>query len=328
MKVICFGVREVEAPIFERLNKDFNYELTLKSEALNEDNVEITKGFDAVICRASDKVNTNVLEKIKSYNIKYVLTRTAGFDHMDVNKGHDLGIQMARVPSYSPSAISEVAFTMALSLSRNIAHFSYKAKNYDFTFDSFGFSQEQKNSVVGIVGTGKIGFTTAKMFAGMNAKVLGYDPYPNENAKEILEYVSLDELLAKSDIVVFHMPYIKGQNDKFINKELISKMKDGAILINASRGQIQDQEALLEAVKSNKLRGIGIDVFWNEKTYLGKKLNEIEDDTFKQLLDLYPRVLVTPHIGSYTDEAVANMVEITYNNLKELCETCDCKNKI
>lgn len=329
MKVICFGVRDVEKPIFEKYNQNYNYELELRSESLTPENVDIIKGYDAVICRASDKVNREVLTKAKEFGIDYVLTRTVGYDHMDLEAIHELNIKSARVPSYSPTAISELAVSMALTLSRRSLYFASKAAaEYDYKILPEGFAREMKNSVVGIIGTGKIGLESAKMFKGLGAKVLGFDPYPNPNANGIIEYVSLDELLNQSDIVSLHMPYIKGVNDKMINDEFIAKMKDGAILVNTARGQLQDESAILRALKSGKLYAAALDVFYSEKLYFGKKLTEIEDPVIKELVNMFPKVMTTPHIGSYTDEAVANMVEISYQNLKELSSNIECKNKL
>ncbi len=329
MKVACFGVRKVEKPIFEKYNEKFNYELSLHNESLSMDTINMIKGQDAIICRASDKLTKEVLDEIKKEGIDYVLTRTVGIDHIDVAYAKELGFKMARVPSYSPTAIAEVAISMAMMLYRKTLHFSVKALTYDFSFDDFGFAKELKNSTVGILGTGKIGYETAKMFKGLGAKVIGYDPYPNEKANEVLEYKStMDEVLKESDIISLHIPFIKGENEKMVNAEFINKMKDGSVIINASRGQIQDDEAILNAIKSNKLSGAGLDVLYDEKKYFGKKLSDIGDPVVNELISMYPRVLVTPHIGSYTDEAVANMVEISYKNLKEWIETKDCKNKI
>ncbi|VEU78308.1 NAD(P)-dependent oxidoreductase [Mycoplasmopsis columbinasalis] len=329
MKVICFGVRAVEKPIFEKFNKNFGYELELRSESLSAENVDILKGFDAVICRASDKIDAQVVARAKELGVKFILTRTVGFDHMDVEALHAHNILSARVPSYSPTAISELAVSMALTLSRKSIYFAAKAAaNLDYTITPHGFAKEIKNSVVGIIGTGKIGFEAAKMFRGLGATVVGYDPYPNDKAKTVLTYLPLDELLAKADIISVHVPYIKGQNDKFINAEFLSKMKQGSILVNTARGQLQDEAAILAAVKSGKLAGVGLDVFNNEKQFFGKKLDAINDPVIEELISLFPTVMTSPHIGSYTDEAVANMVEISYQNLKELANGQECKNKL
>lgn len=327
MKVICFGVREVEKPIFIKFNK-YNYDLTLTNESLSFENVKLVDNHDAIIVRASDKIDKSVLDYVKNKNIKYLLTRTVGYDHIDIEYGNALGIKMARVPSYSPTAISELAVSMAISLSRRLEHFSYKTKELNLVIDSEGFSKEIKNSIVGIIGTGKIGFETAKMFKGLGAKVLGYDVYENDLAKNILEYKTLDELLANSDIVSIHIPYLKGKNDNFINDEFVSKMKNNSILINCARGQLQDEQAILKGLESNKLYGVGLDVLNNEKNYFNKKINSITDEIISKLINLYPRVLITPHIGSYTDEAVANMVEYSFDNLEEYIKTNECKNKI
>lgn len=328
IKVICFGVRKVEEPIFHKFNK-YNYELELRSDSLNEQTVDSVKGFDAIITRASDKVNATVVEKIHSFGIKYILARIVGTDHMDLNKMKELGIKSARVPSYSPTAIAELAFSLGVMLNRKSLHFAHKGNNKDFTVDPFGFAKEFKNSTVGIIGTGKIGYWTAHFFRSIGAKVYGFDPFPNEKAKEVLEYTSLDELLQKSDLISFHIPYIKGQNDKMINKEFISKMKDNAILINTARGQIQDEEALLWALESNKLSAIATDVFNNEtEIFFKKHESDLPNNTIQKLMSFYPRFVATPHIGSYTDEAVANMVEQSFDNLNEFLTSGDCKNKV
>nr|WP_307909597.1 NAD(P)-dependent oxidoreductase [Mycoplasmopsis bovis] len=175
---------------------------------------------------------------------------------------------MARVPSYSPTAIAELAFSYAHQLSRRSLHFGYKAHKKDFTVDDFGFAKELRSSTVLIMGTGKIGYESAKMFKSFGAKVLGYDLMPNKALTDVIEYVSLDEGLKQADIVTLHMPYIKGQNDKLVNAELLSKMKDGAILVNTSRGQIQDEKAILDAVKSGKLAGACYWCFQQRKSIL------------------------------------------------------------
>ena len=328
MKVICFGVRGVEKPIFEKYNKRFNYELDLRSESLSIETIELIEGKDAIICRASDKCNKEIIDKIKKAGTKYLLTRTVGIDHIDVVYAKQNGLCLARVPSYSPTAIAEVSLAMAMSLSRRTAHFSFNTYCGNFKIDEQGFAKEIKNCTVGIIGVGKIGIESAKMFKSLGAHVIGYDPYINDSYKTIIDYKELDEVLRLSDIVSVHIPYIKGQNEQMINSDFINKMKDGAILINVSRGMIQNDKDILDAIKSNKLYGVGLDVLQHEEEFFNQQHKEIKNPIVKELISLYPRVLVTPHIGSYTDEAVANMVEISFENLKEYIDTNDCKNKI
>jgi D-lactate dehydrogenase len=125
----------------------------------------------------------------------------------------------------------------------------------------------------------------------------------------------LDELLKESDIVSLHVPYFPGKNDKMVDKNFINKMKNGAILINTARGELQDNEAILEALQEEKLAGFGTDVFANEQSLFFKEFKPWEtlpDPTVQMLVDMYPRVLVTPHVGSNTDEALSNMIETSY----------------
>ena len=189
------------------------------------------------------------------------------------------------------------------------------------------FSKEIRNCTVGVVGIGRIGLTTATLFKGLGANVLAYDAFPKEGVDHICTQVELDELLAKSDVISIHAPYIPA-NGKVITKEFISKMKPGAILVNTARGELQDVDAIIEAIESGHLAGAGLDVLENESQFFFKDLRgqDISDPAVKKLVDLYPKVLLTPHMGSYTDEAVENMVETSFNNLKDYLETGECSN--
>jgi D-lactate dehydrogenase len=231
----------------------------------------------------------------------------------------DFDMYVARVPSYSPNAIAELSLTLAMSLLRHTAYTTNKTSKKDFTVDSVMFSKEIRNCKVGIIGTGKIGLTEAQLFSGLGAEVLGYDIYQSEEAKQVVTFVELDELLRESDIVSLHVPYFPGKNDKMVNDEFISKMKNGAIFINTARGELQDNEAIQKALRSHKLEGFATDVFANEQEIFFQQFNDGKklDPTIQALIDLYPRVLVTPHIGSNTDEALTNMIETSFENLHE-----------
>lgn len=330
LKIACYGVRPNEVPSFEKYNK-YGYDLVLIEELLTHDNIETAKGCDAVMLRGNCVADRQNLEKLKEYGIDLVFTRTVGFNHIDLNVTKELGQRVARVPAYSPNSVAELSVTLAMMLLRHTAHTVNKTSNYDFRVDPIMFSKEIRNCKVGIIGTGKIGLTEAKLFKGLGADVLGYDIYQSEDAKKVLKFVELEELLNESDIVSIHVPYIKGQNDKMINDDFISKMKDGAILINTARGEVQDNEAILRALKSNKLDGFGTDVFANETAFFFKKFNsgdEISDKLVRELVDMYPRVLVTPHVGSNTDEALKNMIEITLDNFNDILTTGETVNEV
>ena len=329
-KVTCYGVRKNEVEFFHKLNK-YGYELNLVENLMSKENVEEAKGSDAVIIRGVCSANAENLETLSSYGIKYVFTRAAGINNIDLKTAEKLGIKVARVPGYSPNAIAELSLTLAMMLLRHTAYTVERTAKYDFRVTPTMFSKEIRNCKVGIIGVGKIGLTEAKLFKGLGAEVLGYDVYQSDEDKEIVKFIELDELLSESDIVSLHMPYIAGQNDKFVNTEFISKMKTGAILINTARGELQSNEAVLDALKSNKLGGYGTDVFDNESKLFFKNHengDQIHDQVVRQIIDFYPKVLVTPHIGSNTDEALSNMIETSFDNLNEILTTGKCKNSV
>ncbi|MEF2291773.1 MULTISPECIES: 2-hydroxyacid dehydrogenase [Virgibacillus] len=318
-KIVCYGVRENETAFFHKLNL-YQFQLKLIKPLLTHENIETAEGADGVLLRANCTADRKNLKKLQEYGVKYVFTRTVGYNHIDLEAAKDYNIYVARVPSYSPNAIAELALTLAMSLLRHTAYTTAKTANKDFTVDPVMFSKEVRNCKVGIIGTGKIGLTEAKLFKGLGATVLGYDIYQSEAAKRVVTFKELDELLKESDIVSIHVPYLPGENEKMINKSFISKMKDGAILINTARGELQDNEAILEALLTKKMEGFATDVFANEKEIFFQKFtnNDELDPTVKGLIELYPRVLITPHIGSNTDEALKNMIETSYQNFYDV----------
>lgn len=330
MKVLCYGVRDVEKPFFEELNKEYNFELTLVGEYLNSvESAKLAMNHDAVILRGNCFATKEVLDMYKEYGVKYVLTRTVGINHIDIEYARSLGMKMAYVPFYSPNAIAELALTQAMMLVRNMAYTANMSSNKKFKVTNQMFSSEIRNLTVGIIGLGRIGFTAAKLFKGLGAKVLGYDVFKKDGVEEVLDQVSLDDLIKNSDVISLHVPYIK-ENGVLVTKEFLSKMKKGSILINTSRGENVDTYALIEALKSNHLSGAGLDTINDEAKVFFKDFDQSEKlpSPFEELTNMYPRVLISPHIGSFTDEAVKNMIETSYENLDEFIKTGDCKNKI
>lgn len=329
IKLVCFGVRETEVEFFHKLNK-YGYDLKLVEKGLNHENVKEAIGAEAIMVRGNCMADRQNLELLSKHGLKYVLTRTVGFNHVDLEAVKELGLKSARVPGYSPNAISELAVTLAMMLLRHTAYTVNRTKDKDFTIDATMFSKEIRNCTVGIIGAGRIGLTTAKLFKGLGAKVLAYDVFQSDAAKEVVEFVSQDELLNRSDVVSVHMPFIKDVNHHFINDDFISKMKDNSILINTARGELQDLDAIIRGLESGKLGGFGVDTFEGESDIFFKNLNgqDIKDKNIEKLIGMFPKVLITPHMGSYTDEALTNMISISYDNMNDYLTENECKNAI
>jgi len=330
IKILCYGVREVELPFFLAAAKKYNLEIECVKEYLNtEETARMAKGFDGVLVRGNCFVNEQNLNIYKELGIRYVFTRSVGVDHIDIPYAKKLGFKLAYAPVYSPNAIAELAVNLALMLARHTAYMVERSSRKNFVVDSYMFSKEIRNCTVGVIGLGRIGMVVAQLFKGFGASVVGQDLFKKEGVDHILRQVELDELLAVSDIISIHAPYIK-ENGRVVTKEFIAKMKKGAILVNAGRGELQDLDALIEAVESGHIAGLALDVLEDESEIFFKdfKGGPLPRESWEKLVALYPRVLITPHAGAYTDEAVKNMVELSFENFIEYETTGDCKNKI
>ncbi|TWS95241.1 NAD(P)-dependent oxidoreductase [Streptococcus sp. sy018] len=330
MKIVCYGVRPIEEPYFHQLNR-YNFELKLVSDFLSPANVTEAKGCDAVLVRGMCQCDAATLKPIADYGIKYLFTRSVGYNHIDMDLAKALKLMVARVPNYSPYAVAELALTLALQLFRHTNLATTQVAQGDFKVYPSLFSKELHRSTVGIVGMGKIGATEASLYKGLGAKVLGYDPYPSDMAKQFADFVELDELLAQSDIVSLHVPYFPGENDQMVDANFLGKMKKSAILINTARGELIDHEALLAALDSGQLESYGTDVVIDEPNTMGQvfpDISEIPDPINQELLKRYPRVLITPHMGAYTEPALEDMISISFQNFHEAFTTGQTENQI
>lgn len=328
MKIVCYGVRPIEEPYFEKLNK-YHFDLKLVADFLTDDNVDEAEGMDAVLIRGNCAASAKNLQKFADYGIKYVFTRSVGFNHIDLKAAKELGIQIARVPNYSPYAVAELAMTLGMQLFRHVNIAVADSFNGDFTVKPALFSREIHTSTVGIIGAGKIGMTEAELYKGMGAKVLAYDPYPKDF--DVVEFVDLDELLAKSDIVSIHVPYFPGSNDNMINADTFKKMKKSAVFVNTARGEIVDTKAAIDAIKNEEIAGYAADVVIDEKQIMNHQfssLNDLPNNEVKELVSLYPKVIVTPHMGSFTEPALEDMISISFDNFEETFKTGTNKNVI
>lgn len=327
MKVLAYCVRPDEMSSFDKFTKQYNHEVTILKESFSPQNANLAEGYDAVSILGNCTANKEAIEIIAKLGVKYISTRSAGYNNIDLAAAKENGIRVSNVPAYSPNAVGEFTVGVTLCLARNFKQAFNRVDSQDFSLGGLiGF--ELRNKTVGFIGTGRIGQTAIQAFSGFGCKMIGYDLYPNDNAGKYLEYKSLDEVLRESDIISLHCP-LTDDNFHLINNESIEKMKDGVILVNTSRGQLMDAKALIEGLKSGKIAGVATDVYEHEYGIFhhNHQNNIIADETLLTLKS-FPNVLVTPHYGFYTDEAVSNMVEISLNNLFDFETTNECKNKL
>ena len=290
MKILFFDTKSYDKESFEK--QALNYpgiEIEYLKTDLAPKTAPLAKGYDAVCAFVSSDVGTQTMEVLHQAGVKLVLMRCAGFNNVDLEKAKEYGIKVMRVPGYSPEAVAEHAMTLALSVNRRIHKAYVKVRENDFSLGGLmGFNFYQKTA--GIVGTGKIGAAMARICRGFGMKVIAYDVYENPSLKDFVTYVSLDELLAQSDLISLHCP-LMDSTYHLINKDTIAKMKDGVILVNTSRGGL---------VKTNDL--------------IEDRSDEIlEHSTTARLLS-FPNVMITSHQGFFTQEALEAISRTTLDN--------------
>ena len=330
MKLALFNLREDERPFVDAWLKEHpDVEVDLHEGELQLETKHLIDGKQGIVMFQNRPFAKEVYDYAKEQGVKVIANRMAGFDIHDIKYMRELGISMTNVPRYSPNAIAEHVVTTVLYISRNIKKILNNVEKHDFTWNKNIISRELRTLTVGVLGTGNIGRQSATLFKGLGCRVIGYDLYPSDAAREVLEYVdSIDELLAQSDVVTIHVPATK-EYTHMVNDEFFSKMKDGAIFANAARGVLVDTKAVIRALDSGKLLGASLDVYENEGNYVPKDFSnkEFDDKVMQELIDR-DDIIYTPHTAFYTETAVKNLVEGALNAATEVISSGDSPNAV
>ena len=317
MRVALFSTQTYDQEYFEKINSEFGHELVYFKPSLNGQTVSLCKGFPAICTFVNDQLKAEVLQQLFDNGVKIVALRCAGFNQVDLPKAAELGIQIVRVPAYSPQSVAEHAVALIMTLNRKTHKAYNRVREGNFSLDKLtGFDVFGKT--VGVIGTGKIGAAFCRIMIGFGCKVIAFDPFPDENLKKTgVNYVLSDTLFKESDIISLHCP-LTPQTHHIINKSSIKMMKEQVMLINTSRGGLVDTKAVIKALKSKKIAYLGIDVYEQEENLFFKDLSEtvIEDDTIMRLMT-FPNVLITAHQAFFTDNALNQIAHTTLQNLKD-----------
>ena len=283
-------------------------------EALGIDTVCLAQSSKLICAFVNDRLDAPVLQALAGCGVEAVMLRCAGFDHVDLSCARQLNIRVARVPVYSPQAVSEHAIALLMTLNRRI-HLAYnRVRNGNFLLNGLE-GTNINGKTVGIVGLGHIGLSVAKIFKGFGAHVIGTDVVTNPQFQHYGEQVDLATILTRSDIISLHCPLTE-QTHHLINSRSLAQTKKGVIIINTSRGGLIDVAAVIDALKSGHLGGLALDVYENEKRifFNDHSLHSIKDDQFVRLVN-FPNVLVTGHQAFLTDTALENIAETTLDNV-------------
>jgi len=318
MKTAVFSTKPYDERSLTSANAEGRHDFLFLEDRLNPRNAPLAGGCEAVCAFVNDDLGAATLQVLESLGIRKIVLRCAGFNQIDLKAATELGLDVRRVPAYSPYAVAEFAIGMILALNRKYHRAFNRVREGNFSIDGLlGF--DLQGSTVGIVGTGKIGVLTAKPLAAMGCRILGFDPFVNpEFVANGGTYVSLEELFRESNIVSLHCP-LTPTSHHLINAESIATMKRGVMIINTSRGALVNAQALVDALKSGQVGALGLDVYEQEADLFFEDLsNEIIQDDVLQRLISFPNVLVTSHQAYFTETAVKNIAETTVQNLDDL----------
>jgi D-lactate dehydrogenase len=312
--ITVFSTKSYDRTFLDAANTA-GHHLTYLDTRLSPETAVLAKGAQAVCVFVNDQVNEAVLKELRKLGVGLVALRAAGYNNVDLPAAKRLGVEIARVPAYSPEAVAEHAVALMLSLDRHIHQAYARVRQGNFALGGLlGFNLHGRT--VGVIGTGRIGTAVVRIMTGFGCNVLAYDVEPNPVCQGIgARYVPLAELFAQSDIITLHCPLTPATRH-MIDAQSIAQMKTGVMLINTSRGAIVDTPAVVAAIKNGKIGHLGLDVYEEEATLFFEDESEkvICDDVFERLLT-FPNVLITGHQAFFTHEALTAIAETTLANV-------------
>jgi D-lactate dehydrogenase len=315
MKTLFYSTKNFERPYLEAANPEKEDVVFIK-DALSLQTADKANGFDIISIFTGDDASASVIEELDKNKVRFIITRAAGYDNIDLRKANELGIAVANVPEYSPYAIAEHAVALLLALNRKIIIGDKRVHQQNFTIDNLvGFDLHSKT--IGIIGVGRIGSVFVKIMSGFGCRLLGYDIREDKELKEKygLEYVDLPTLCREANIISIHTG-LTPKTKYIINKKMIGLMQHGVMLINTGRGGCVNTADVLEELENGHIGYFGADVYENERGifFYDHQGKEIKDILLKELLAM-PNVLITPHRAFATREALENIAAGAFHTI-------------
>ncbi|MCR5866526.1 2-hydroxyacid dehydrogenase [Aquincola sp. J276] len=313
MKVAVFSTQRYDRTFLQQANDALPrpHALTFFEAPLERETAALAAGFGAVCIFVNDHADAAVLQQLAHGGTRLLALRCTGFNNVDIDAAAAAGLRVVRVAEYSPHSVAEHAVALILALDRKIHRAYNRTRDANFALDGLmGFDLHGKT--VGVIGTGKIGRVFGRIMAGFGCTVLGHDPCQSPDfIAQGGHYVALHELVARSDVISLHCP-LTPDTHHVMDEALLGRIKHGALLVNTSRGGLVDTEAAIEALKTGRLGGLGIDVYEQEAGLFFRDLSStiIPDDVIQRLTS-FPNVIVTGHQAFFTREAMGTICATT-----------------
>jgi D-specific alpha-keto acid dehydrogenase len=315
MGITAYGCEQDEAALFRRLAPSFGVEPTITDAAASEANIELAIGNRCISVGHKARIGDSTLHALGRAGVRYISTRSAGQNHIDVDLARRIGIRVEGV-AYSPDSVADYTLMLMLMAVRNARSTLVRAEHGDFRLNDVR-GRELRDITVGVVGTGRIGTAVVDRLHGFGCRVLAYD----RNPEIATDHVPLDELLQRSDLVTLHTPLDAGTRH-LLDRERIGLMKPGAFIVNTGRGGLVDTGALLSALETGALGGAALDVVEGEEdVFYADHGDRPVGNAFIRRLQRMPNVVLTPHTAYYTEHALHDMVRNTILNCRDFERT-------
>jgi D-specific alpha-keto acid dehydrogenase len=301
--ITVYGCGLDEADVFREIAPRFGVLPTITEAAVSEANVELAVGNRCISVGHKTHITSATLRALRHAGVTYVSTRSIGYNHIDVNYAASIGISVGNV-AYSPDSVADYTLMLMLMSVRNAKSMIRRADVHDYRLHEVR-GKELRDLTIGVIGTGRIGAAVMDRLRGFGCRVLAYDTQP----KAAADYVPLDDVLGRSDIVTLHTP-LTAETHHLLDRHRIAQMKEGAFIVNTGRGPLVDTEALLAALESGRLGGAALDVIEGEQgIFYADCRNKLVDSKPLMRLQELPNVIISPHTAYYTDHALRDTVE-------------------
>ncbi len=309
MKMVVYSCSFEEEELFKKYAMHYGINIIITNQPISEETAELALGCNCISINHSVKITPSLLDTLYSKGVRYISTRTIGYDHINIEYTNTIGMYVGNI-RYSPNSVADYTIMLILMATRQAKFLIKRAELQDYSLPEKP-GREIQELTVGVIGTGCIGSTVISHLQGFGCKILAHDLYENHQVSRQAEYVSLDTLLQESDVITLHLPATK-DNFHMIDRKSIAKMKNSTVLINTGRGSLVNTAALIEAIEHEKLAGAALDVLENEMELLYKEKPLLSREL--ALLNSFSNVIITPHMAFYTEQAVRDMVHNSIYN--------------
>ena len=320
MKLAFYGLWQDERKKLEELKEKYGVESVLETdEELSLATVSLSKGAEGVSILGRGRIGEEIICKLSQNGVRFLATRSIGYNHIDLAALKKYGIKLCN-SQYPPDSVAEFPVMLILNVLRRYKQVLWRQQVNDYALSGLRGSVLGARTV-GVIGGGRIGKKVMQILSGFGCQILYASEFEDAECSKIARYTTLGEIYQKADVITYHVP-LTDQTRKMLNKETLSKMKDGVVLINTARGELFDTDTLIYGVESEKIGGLAMDVFDGEEgIYHMDRTDDILQNRNMAYLRQFPNVILTPHMAFYTQMSMDYMIQNSVEGLLEFQKT-------